>query len=201
MSPALAREPSRSSVVFFLSLSFFGSAMLSYLLGLVFPPATVEELNSVQVTVILDVAAGIITLSYWAIWKPDYLTADRPLGITILAIGIALGGLFLVAAGLLIFFLPVFGIIGVLAGGIGIGFLFLARGLWTGKEWSLEIMFVITAIGMIISIVFLLFYRTGTPILAAYQLWYLGRPHIRDFFGTLDKTTPSWGYKPLPATD
>ena len=107
----------------------------------------------------------------------------------------------MVLVGLLLLFLPVVGLLGLFAGGIGLGFLFLAKGLWNGKGWSLEIIFVLTAIGIIAAVVFLLLYGTGAPILAAYQLWYLGRPHIRNFFDTIDRTTPSWGYKPLPATD
>src|SRR5436853_766415 len=199
-SRMLPGEDPRSRVVFLLSLSFFGSALLSFLFSILSPPAIVVRLSSIQLTVILYVAAGIATLAYWAVWRPDYSTAERPLGITIFALGCGLGGLILAVEGLLLFFLPIVGLVGVLAGGIGLGFIFLAKGLWTGKGWSLETMLVIAVIGVVAGIVLFLLYGTGAPIVMAYQLWYLRRPHLhRFFYDSLNARTPS--LRPLPITD
>src|SRR3989442_7361323 len=92
-SPTLLRKPSRSRVVFFLSLSFLGSAVLSFLLGSLSPfVTTVAGRSSIQATIVLYVAACVVTLIYWVGWRPDYSRDGRPLGIMILALGTGLVG-------------------------------------------------------------------------------------------------------------
>jgi hypothetical protein len=193
-SMTLPRELSRSRGIFFLSLSFLGSALLSFLIGSISPfAATVEGQFSVQASIILDIAGSVVTLICWVSWKPDYSSNGRPLGITILALGTGLAGIVLAAEGLLLLFLPVVGLGGVVIGGFGLGAFFLARGLWIGKRWSLDVMSFLTAISVIIGTIFLLISGIGTPVLVASEFWYLRRPHLRRFFyDSLETIPPYW---------
>ena len=192
-SPTLLREPSRSSVVFFLSLSFLGSAVMSFLFGSLSPFVTnAAGRFSIQATIVLDVVVCVVTLIYWVSSRPDYSTNGRPLGITILALGTGMVGLVLIGEGLLLLFLPIVGLYGVVVGGIGLGSFFLARGLLIGKRWSLDVMSFLTAISIIIGIFLLVLYGIGSPVLAASQFWYLRRPHLRRFFYDSVYLTPSY---------
>ena len=171
----------RPSTVLLLSLSSFGSAALNFLLTIFAVPSIPGAPNALRFNVVIDATVGSIALIYWVVEKPNYATRSRPLGVTFLAVETILVGLISISAGIFLLFLPVIGIIGLIIAGLGLAFFKLGKGLWEGKEWSREIMLVLSAIGVISSVV-LEFRGAGNPILAIYQLWYLRRPHVSNYF-------------------
>ena len=123
---------------------------------------------------------------------------ERPLGITILAVlgflsgalGVIIGILMLAGGGM---FAAMYGHDAAMAGGIfAAGGVFaivisllvfaVAWGLWTGKSWAWWIEVILSALG-VLSI--LSFNAAGfvDAIIAAIILWYLFKPHVKDFFG------------------
>src|SRR2546428_836708 len=172
----------RSTVVFLLSLSFLATACLNSFLGIVGFLKTSETL---EIYIILDIVLGTLAFLYWLVDRPDYTGETRPVGITLLAVENLALGVIIGFEALALLLLPLIGLIGVIVGAFGLGLLWLGKGLWDGKEWALQIMFVVVVIGIIVSLISLLFGLTilaGNLILAFYQLWYLQRPHVRDFF-------------------
>jgi hypothetical protein len=126
----------------------------------------------------------------------------RPIGITLLAVLhviqaviLFLGGIGLIALGAFIrrglFGLPRFlngvaYLIGVVVLIIGLLYLGLAWGLWTGKGWAWILSLILTALGLIGSLISLVrggFGMVVVLILDAAILYYLFRPTVRVFFG------------------
>ena len=141
-------------------------------------------------------------------------TGARPLGITLLAvlhvlqaIFFFLGGIALIVLGAAIrrslFGLPRFlsgavSLIGVVVVVIGLLYLGLAWGLWTGKGWAWILSLVLTTLGLIVSLISLVRGHFGpivVLILDAIILYYLFRPNVRAFFG--EQKIPS---QPAPVT-
>jgi len=181
--------PRRSSTVLLLSLSAFGSAALNLLPGIFAIPSIPGAADALRFNVVIGATIGLVALVYWFVNKPDYATRSRPFGVTFLAVETILIGLVSISEGVFLLFMPVVGIIGVIIAGLGLGFFKLGKGLWDGKEWSREIMLVLSAIGIIISFV-LEFAGLGNPILAIYQLWYLRRPYAANYFRLAYAVTP-----------
>jgi lysylphosphatidylglycerol synthetase-like protein (DUF2156 family) len=141
-------------------------------------------------------------------------TGARPLGITLLtvlhvlqAIFLFLGGIALIVLGAAIrrslFGLPrllsgAVSLIGVVVVVIGLLYLGLAWGLWTGKGWAWILSLVLAALGLIVSLISLVRGHFGpivVLILDAIILYYLCRPKVRAFFG--EQKIPS---QPAPVT-
>jgi len=139
---------------------------------------------------------------------------SRPLGITLLAvlhilqaILLFLGGVALIALGAFIrrgLFGPprllhgVVSLIGIVAVVIGLLYLGLAWGLWTGKGWAWILSLVLAVLGLIVYLIALVRGRLVTIVLLildAIIVYYLFRPNVRAFFG--EQKTPS---QPAPAT-
>jgi lysylphosphatidylglycerol synthetase-like protein (DUF2156 family) len=129
-------------------------------------------------------------------------TATRPFGVTLLAILhvlqailFFLGGIALIALGAFIrrgFFgihrllSGAASLIGVVVIVIGLLYLGLAWGLWSGKGWAWKVSLILAALGIIISLISLLGARFGALIvliLDAIIVYYLLTPHVRTFFG------------------
>ena len=166
----------RNSTTLVLSAAFFISAAIDFTVS--GPAGTIRA--------IVEAAAGIISIAYWGIAQPREPISTRPLGITILAAENLIGGLILGLAGILLLFLPVLGIIGAGAVGVGVGLVYLGRGLWNGREWALTVATVVAVIAIISGFAAVAF-RQGNPTLAIFQLWYLRRPYVEEFFQ--DSTT------------
>lgn len=175
------REPRRSSTVLLFSLSLFGSAALNVLQASFLSPSISGAPYAFTFSVALDATFGVIALVYWFVDKPDYATQYRPFGVTLLALEIILAGLVLISAGAVLLFSAVIGIIGLAVVGLGFAFFRLGKGLWDGKEWSRKILLILSTIGIVISLV-LEFRGLGNPIPEIYQVWYLTRPRISNYF-------------------
>ena len=129
-------------------------------------------------------------------------TATRPFGITLLAvlhvlqaILFFLGGIALIALGAVIrrgffglhrFLSGAASLIGVVVVVVGLLYLGLARGLWSGKRWAWNVSLILAALGIIVSLISLLRGGFGTLIvliLDAIIIYYLLTPRVRTFFG------------------
>ena len=173
-------SPRRSSIVLLFSLSSFGSAAINVLLTIFALPLIPRAADALRFSSVIDASIGFIALVYWFVDRPNYATRSRPFGVTLLGVEIILVGVIWISAGVFLLFLPVIGIIGLIIAGLGLAFFKLGKGLWDGKKWSHEIMLVLSAVGIIVSVVL------GNPILAVYQLWYLRRPHVSNYFRLAD---------------
>jgi len=89
-------------------------------------------------------------------------------------------------------------LIGVVVVVIGLIYLGLAWGLWTGKGWAWVLSLILAALGIVVSLISLVrgrFLTIVVLILDAIILYYLFRPNVRAFFGE-QKTPP----QNMPAT-
>jgi len=126
---------------------------------------------------------------------------SRPLGITLLAVlhviqavALFLGGIGLIALGAFIrrgfgfprFLDEVAFLIGVVVVVLGLIYLGLAWGMWTGKGWAWFLSLILAALGLIGSLISLVgggLVTLGILILDVAILYYLFRPNVRTFFG------------------
>jgi peptidoglycan biosynthesis protein MviN/MurJ (putative lipid II flippase) len=117
---------------------------------------------------------------------------QRPLGVSVIAILVAIGGIaFLIANG---------GKIGTATTGIGvsiisiavsIAYLVMAFGLWKGKRWAWTITIVLSFIGIALgasslSNILIVTENIGAILSVAINaviIYYLYRPHVKAFFG------------------
>jgi hypothetical protein len=124
---------------------------------------------------------------------------QRPMGITVLAVLAAIGGVLGIIAGLVLvglssatadLALPVSGLIGILGAAtivISVLELVLAYGLWGLKPWAWMLGIVLEIAGIVIDI---LEFRSATAsgtvvsiVIAGAILYYLYQPHVRRAFG------------------
>ena len=108
----------------------------------------------------------------------------RPTGVTILAILEIIGGIIAIVSGFIVTPLFVFDAFSVVIGPIliilGIVSFFLAWGLLKGKSWAWTLALIIT----IISVIFdLTSFNVIGLVIDGIILYYLFRPHVKDYFG------------------
>jgi hypothetical protein len=147
-------------------------------------------------------------------------TIPRPLGITLLAILhvlqaviLFLGGVALIALSALLrrdllgvprFLHGAVSLIGVVVVVVGLLYLGLAWGLWTGKGWAWVLSLILAVLGIIVSVISLVRGAFGpliVLILDAIIVFYLFRPNVRTFFGEYKPTTmPPPATQPLQST-
>jgi hypothetical protein len=106
----------------------------------------------------------------------------RPLGVTLVAILTAIGGLIFLGSGLVLLIVGIGFILLVL----GIAYLVMAYGLWNGRGWAWTITLILSGIGIIVAIASIV---TGNVsaiisiIIHAVVIYYLYRPNVKAFFG------------------
>ena len=126
---------------------------------------------------------------------------QRPLGVTILAVLAAIGGVLGILAGLVLvglsssvaaadMALPLSGavvILGIVSIVVGIGDLAFAYGAWGLKPWAWMLGIVLEAVGIAVN---LLEFRSATVtstivsvVIAGAIIYYLYQPHVRRAFG------------------
>jgi len=130
------------------------------------------------------------------------MAISRPLGITLLAmlhvlqaVILFFGGIALIALGAFIrrglFGIPRFlhgavSLIGVVVVVVGLLYLGLAWGLWTGKGWAWILSLLLAVLGIVLSAVSLARGAFGPLIVLVLDViivYYLFRPNVRTFFG------------------
>ena len=137
----------------------------------------------------------------------------RPIGVTIIAILIIIGGILLLLAGIgviavgSLFISQIIGlgfvIIGAIILAVGIGYIVVSYGLLKGKRWSWTITMVLLFIGIAINVVSIIIFGyftfdTDTSsfltsnsgsiagiIISVIILYYLYRPHVKSYFGKM----------------
>jgi uncharacterized membrane protein (DUF2068 family) len=124
---------------------------------------------------------------------------QRPMGVTILAVLAAIGGVLGIFAGMVLvglssaaadLALPLSGLVAVLGLAtlvISVLDLVLAWGLWTLKPWAWMLGIVLEVVGIVLNI---LEYRSATAsstiigiVIAGIIIYYLYQPHVRRAFG------------------
>jgi uncharacterized membrane protein HdeD (DUF308 family) len=106
----------------------------------------------------------------------------RPLGVTIVAILTAIGGLIFLGSGLVLLIVG----IGVILLALGIAYLVMAYGLWKGRGWAWTITLILSVIGIIVAIASLVAGNVSaiiSIIIHAVVIYYLYRPNVKAFFG------------------
>jgi uncharacterized membrane protein HdeD (DUF308 family) len=106
----------------------------------------------------------------------------RPLGVTLIAILTAIGGIIFLASGLVLLIVG----IGIILLALGIAYLVMAYGLWKGREWAWTITLILSAIGIIVAIVSVAAGNVSAIISIIIQgivIYYLYRPNVKAFFG------------------
>jgi uncharacterized membrane protein HdeD (DUF308 family) len=104
----------------------------------------------------------------------------RPLGVTLIAILTAIGGIIFLASGLVLL------IVGIILLALGIAYLVMAYGLWKGRGWAWTITLILSAIGIIVAIVSVAAGNVSAIISIIIQgivIYYLYRPNVKAFFG------------------
>lgn len=149
-------------------------------------------------------------------------TETRPLGITLLAvlhvlkaIFLLLGGIALIALGAFVrrglFGIPRFltgavTLVGVVLLVVGLLYLGVARGLWTGKGWAWILSLLMALLGLILSLASLAIGGLGAIvvlILDSAIVYYLFRPNVRAFFSgqkTIPEPVTQSGIQPATAS-
>lgn len=140
----------------------------------------------------------------------------RPIGITLLAVLHVLQAVFLFFGGVALLALGAFArrrffgmphflhgvvsLIGVVVVVVGVLYLGLAWGLWSGRGWAWTISLILAVLGIIVSVVFLARGGLGTLvvlILDAVIVYYLFTPNVRAFFGEYGARAPSAGTRAM----
>jgi hypothetical protein len=107
---------------------------------------------------------------------------QRPLGVTIIAILTAIGGIAFLAIGIALLIIG----IGFVLIAISIAYFAMAYGLWMGKRWAWTITLILSGIGIILGIASIAFGNIGAVfhiIINVVILYYLYRPNVRAFYG------------------
>lgn len=106
----------------------------------------------------------------------------RPLGVTIIAILTAIGGIVFLASGAALLIIG----IGIIFLVLGVAFLVVAYGLWRGKRWAWTTTLILSVIGIIVAIASLAVGNMGaivSIIIHGVVIYYLYRPNVKSFFG------------------
>ena len=116
--------------------------------------------------------------------KKTYMESQkhRPLGVTIIAILIIIGGILFLFSGIVLLIIG----IGFILLALGIAYLVMAYGLWKGKGWAWTITLILSVIGIIIAIVSIAAGNVAAiinVIIHGIVIYYLYRPNVKAFFG------------------
>ena len=120
--------------------------------------------------------------------QPPAYRAERPLGVTILAVLAALSGILLLLAALAIASLSILaGPAAIIPAGLGSGvllvlsllYLLVAYGLWNGQTWAWWLAVILAALDLVIALLSL---NIASLIIPAIILWYLTRSHVKEYF-------------------
>jgi uncharacterized membrane protein HdeD (DUF308 family) len=106
----------------------------------------------------------------------------RPLGVTIVAILTAIGGLIFFGSGLTLLIIG----FGFLLLVLGIAYLVMAYGLWNGRGWAWTITLILSVIGIIVAIGTIVAGNVSAVIsiiIHGVVIYYLYRPNVKAFFG------------------
>ena len=106
----------------------------------------------------------------------------RPLGVTIIAILTAIGGIVFLASGAVLLIVG----IGIILLALGIAYFVMAYGLWIGKRWAWTITLILSVIGIIVAIASIVAGNAGaiiSIIIHGVVIYYLYRPNVKAFFG------------------
>jgi uncharacterized membrane protein HdeD (DUF308 family) len=106
----------------------------------------------------------------------------RPLGVTIVAVLTAIGGLIFLGSGLGLLIIG-FGFILLV---LGIAYLVMAYGLWNGRGWAWTITLILSVIGIVVAIATIVAGNVSTVIniiIHGVVIYYLYRPNVKAFFG------------------
>lgn len=107
---------------------------------------------------------------------------QRPLGVTLIAILTAIGGIIFLASGLVLLIVG----IGIILLALGIAYLIMAYGLWKGRGWAWTITLILSVIGIIVAIATIVAGNVSAVIniiIHAVVIYYLYRPNVKAFFG------------------
>jgi hypothetical protein len=118
----------------------------------------------------------------------------RPLGVTIIAILTAIGGMVFLATGIAgVVAAPSLSDLGGVAAAtgiisllLGIAYFVMAYGLWKGKRWAWTITLILSVIGIILAIASIALGNVGaivSIIIHGVVIYYLYRPNVKAFFG------------------
>jgi uncharacterized membrane protein HdeD (DUF308 family) len=106
----------------------------------------------------------------------------RPLGVSIVAILTAIGGIVFLTSGAVLLIIG----IGIIFLAVGIAFLVVAYGLWRGKRGAWTVTLILSVIGIILAIASLAVGNMGaivSIIIHGVVIYYLYRPNVKAFFG------------------
>jgi uncharacterized membrane protein HdeD (DUF308 family) len=107
---------------------------------------------------------------------------NRPLGVTIIAVLTAIGGIIFLASGAVLLLIG----IGIIFLALGVAYLVMAYGLWTGKRWAWTITLILSGIGIILAVISIAAGNIGSIvsiIIHAVVIYYLYRPSVKVYFG------------------
>jgi uncharacterized membrane protein HdeD (DUF308 family) len=107
---------------------------------------------------------------------------NRPLGVTIIAVLTAIGGIIFLASGAVLLLIG----IGIIFLALGVAYLVMAYGLWTGKRWAWTITLILSGIGIVLAIISIAAGNIGSIvsiIIHAVVIYYLYRPSVKVYFG------------------
>ena len=107
----------------------------------------------------------------------------RPLGVTIIAILLILGGLVWLVSGLILLII----LVGIVFLALGIAYLVMAYGLLKGRGWAWTISLILSGIGIVAGIYHITQNNLGGAIVSfiinVVIIYYLYRPNVKAFFG------------------
>jgi uncharacterized membrane protein HdeD (DUF308 family) len=106
----------------------------------------------------------------------------RPLGVTIVAVLTAIGGLIFLGSGLVLLIVG----IGVILLALGIAYLVMAYGLWNGRGWAWTITLILSVVGIVVAIASIVAGNVSaiiSIIIHAVVIYYLYRPNVKAYFG------------------
>ena len=108
---------------------------------------------------------------------------QRPLGVTIIAILLVIAGIISFVSGLILLII----LIGIVPLALGIAYLVMAYGLWKGRGWAWTISLILSGIGIVMGIVYIIQDNLGggiaSIIINGVIIYYLNRPNVKAFFG------------------
>jgi hypothetical protein len=107
----------------------------------------------------------------------------RPLGVTIIAILLILGGLVWLVSGLILLIV----LVGIVFLALGIAYLIMAYGLLKGRGWAWTISLILAGIGIVAGIYHITQNNIGgaiaSIIINGVIIYYLYRPNVKAYFG------------------